>query len=662
MAKPVTTRFGNFVVKLGNDAVPIVYSAPCGFTSKSLQLTKDLTEVNIPDCDNPDSVAWIGRDAASLSAQVSGDGILASESVDIWLDAWENSNSVPIEISVAFPSKTIVWTGYAQVSELTISAEQGGRVTISVTLMSDGELTRVSNETLVTVLAHKVYGPGYNSGAAPLTGDGSAKGYNVILTNETGAPITTASIALQGWTLTLAGTTDTGNSFSVISNVEYPVGTISAVFPTTVVPSGQNVATAPIPLTTPIPIGGAFRVTLVSTPANGQKYIANIGFAGLRSHVNISKAASVRLMGVGDSIMTNNGSAVYNAATGKCPAYINSIIGATAKSYGDNSAQYFARQADLASLLGITHIISNFGTNDFGSSDTVANLKTYLGNMRDAARGKGVAFVQATILPRTNLNVSDNRITATSVTGSGTTINAVVPDASKFTVGHPYFFAGATPAAYNDIKICTAINTTTNTVSFKFAGSGTSPATGTITIAPTYVTQSVGFMTPFNSYYTAGIASPRGQINAWIRSGVFDGYIDWADAVEPTRDSGRWKVSGEDALLPATQTVTVSAVVSTTVFTSDYNRGVGTMASGLVQPITGANAGQVAGATGNTSTNITLLAAFSAAQAIGDTYYCVPKPFYMSADGAHPAASVGGKGGQIHIDNATLSWINAALA
>jgi predicted secreted protein len=147
MAKPVTARFGNFTVKLGNDADPIVYVAPCGFTSKSLQLTKDLTEVNIPDCDDPDAVSWVGRDAASLSAQVTGDGVLASESVDTWLEAWENVESVPIQISIVFPAKTITWTGFAQVSELTIAAEQGGRVTISTTIQSDGELVRVTTPT-----------------------------------------------------------------------------------------------------------------------------------------------------------------------------------------------------------------------------------------------------------------------------------------------------------------------------------------------------------------------------------------------------------------------------------------------------------------------------------------------------------------------------------
>lgn len=144
MARPTTARFGKFSVKLGNDATPTVYTAPCGFTSKSLTLTKELQEVNIPDCDDPDAVAWVGRDASSLSASVSGEGVLASEAVDTWLDAQESVDSVPVKVELEFPAKSIAWTGNMHVANLTLGAEQGGRVTISAELQSDGELVRVS--------------------------------------------------------------------------------------------------------------------------------------------------------------------------------------------------------------------------------------------------------------------------------------------------------------------------------------------------------------------------------------------------------------------------------------------------------------------------------------------------------------------------------------
>ena len=144
MAQPTTARFGKFRVLLGDDADPIVYAAPCGFNTKSLTLTKDLTDVTLPDCDDPDAVAWIGRDAASLSASVTGEGVLAVESAETWLEAWEDEESVPVRIEIEFPATIIIWTGLMHVATFTTGAEAGGRATANVEMQSDGELVRTS--------------------------------------------------------------------------------------------------------------------------------------------------------------------------------------------------------------------------------------------------------------------------------------------------------------------------------------------------------------------------------------------------------------------------------------------------------------------------------------------------------------------------------------
>jgi tail tube protein len=144
VAQPTTAKFGKFRVLLGNGASPEVFTAPCGFTSKSLTLTKNLSEVNLADCDDPDAVAWVGRDATSLSASVTGEGVLASESVDTWLEAWESAESVSVKIEIQFPAKTVTWTGFMHIATFTTGAEQGGRATANVEMQSDGELTRAT--------------------------------------------------------------------------------------------------------------------------------------------------------------------------------------------------------------------------------------------------------------------------------------------------------------------------------------------------------------------------------------------------------------------------------------------------------------------------------------------------------------------------------------
>lgn len=142
MAPPITARFGKFRVLLGSGTGPVVYAAPCGFTSKSLTLGKSLSEVSIPDCDDPDKPITIGRDVESTTASIDGEGVLAASAVVTWLDAYESTDSIPVKIEVEFSTGTVTWTGNMHVESLEIGAEQGGRVTINVTMQSDGELAR----------------------------------------------------------------------------------------------------------------------------------------------------------------------------------------------------------------------------------------------------------------------------------------------------------------------------------------------------------------------------------------------------------------------------------------------------------------------------------------------------------------------------------------
>lgn len=94
MAQPVTMKYGSFQLLLGNGASPEVFTAPCGFTQKSFSRSKELNEVVIPDCDDPDAMAHTARDARSLSASISGSGVLAKSAYPLWKAAYEATNSV----------------------------------------------------------------------------------------------------------------------------------------------------------------------------------------------------------------------------------------------------------------------------------------------------------------------------------------------------------------------------------------------------------------------------------------------------------------------------------------------------------------------------------------------------------------------------------------
>lgn len=142
MAAATTIRGGKVRILLEDATTPGTYVAPCGFTSKSVTFTKGLEEVQVPDCADPDKVDWIGRDAVSLSIGVSGEGVLAVESGETWLDAWESVESVGAKIEIEFPAKTLTYTGKMHVESLELGAPNGRRVTNNVSMQSDGEMVR----------------------------------------------------------------------------------------------------------------------------------------------------------------------------------------------------------------------------------------------------------------------------------------------------------------------------------------------------------------------------------------------------------------------------------------------------------------------------------------------------------------------------------------
>lgn len=143
MAQPTTTKGGKVRVLL-DLAGTATFVAPCGFASKSVTFSKSLEEVSLPDCDDPDAVNWLGRDAVSLSISVSGEGVLAYESVETWMDAFESVESVAAKIEIEFPAKTYTYTGRLHIESLEMGAPAGRRVTNNVSMQSDGEMVRTS--------------------------------------------------------------------------------------------------------------------------------------------------------------------------------------------------------------------------------------------------------------------------------------------------------------------------------------------------------------------------------------------------------------------------------------------------------------------------------------------------------------------------------------
>lgn len=144
MAKPTTLGFANFKVYINTGNSPDTFSNPCGFTQKALTLTAASSETTVPDCDDPTAPAWLEREVSALSAQVTGQGVMALESLDAWRDWFETAEVRPVrvEFNATLANNGGYYEGNAILSSLNFNTalnQDGNKVQLGVTIDSAGE-------------------------------------------------------------------------------------------------------------------------------------------------------------------------------------------------------------------------------------------------------------------------------------------------------------------------------------------------------------------------------------------------------------------------------------------------------------------------------------------------------------------------------------------
>lgn len=100
MARPTTYSAKKLLILLGDGGTPETFAAPCGLTTRGINFSKETNDVTVPDCDDPDLPAWTERAVRTLSATVSGSGILAAEAFETWREAFLATDAVNARIKI----------------------------------------------------------------------------------------------------------------------------------------------------------------------------------------------------------------------------------------------------------------------------------------------------------------------------------------------------------------------------------------------------------------------------------------------------------------------------------------------------------------------------------------------------------------------------------
>lgn len=135
-----TLPFSGFKVLLESATTPGTFVAPCGLTERSFAQTKETNDTVVPLCDDEDAPGWTERDLVSLSASISGDGVMARQSLPAWQAAWESS--APINVRIERSGTAAQGGGYYlgafHLTSFEQSATRGERATVSIEMSSSG--------------------------------------------------------------------------------------------------------------------------------------------------------------------------------------------------------------------------------------------------------------------------------------------------------------------------------------------------------------------------------------------------------------------------------------------------------------------------------------------------------------------------------------------
>jgi hypothetical protein len=134
----LTIPFSGLKVLL--EVTPGVYAVPCGLIQRTIVFTKDVAETVGIDCDDEDAPAWLERDVISLSASISGEGVLARESLRLWRQTFESGTptNTRIQISGTAAQGGGYWSGQFFLTSFEPGATRSERAAVSIEMLSSG--------------------------------------------------------------------------------------------------------------------------------------------------------------------------------------------------------------------------------------------------------------------------------------------------------------------------------------------------------------------------------------------------------------------------------------------------------------------------------------------------------------------------------------------
>jgi hypothetical protein len=143
MAQPTTRRWTKLTIWPGDGASPEDFTSQvCGLTSKGFTLAGETTDTVVPDCDDPDLPAWVERTTRSLSATLSGSGVMAEETLAFWRTWALSGEEKNVRVALDLAGTDGYFAGAFVLTSFELTGEEGnGKINIALEMASTGAIT-----------------------------------------------------------------------------------------------------------------------------------------------------------------------------------------------------------------------------------------------------------------------------------------------------------------------------------------------------------------------------------------------------------------------------------------------------------------------------------------------------------------------------------------
>lgn len=141
MAQAKTVKGTKLLIMIGDGETPESFVHTCSVSAaRSFQLQAQTNDVNVPDCDDPELMAWVESEKISLQATLQGAGVVNSPDIKTLQALVTQSDPVNcrVVVDVAGADGGGYWEGAFLFTDFTISGDRGQKADLNFSAKSSG--------------------------------------------------------------------------------------------------------------------------------------------------------------------------------------------------------------------------------------------------------------------------------------------------------------------------------------------------------------------------------------------------------------------------------------------------------------------------------------------------------------------------------------------